>query len=39
MKQLKSLLIAAALFISASQTMNAQAKTAHVDVSEIKPNL
>ncbi len=35
MKQLKSLLIAAALFISASQTMNAQAKTAHVDVSEI----
>lgn len=35
MKQLKTLLIAAALFIGASQTMNAQAKTAHVDVSEI----
>jgi len=35
MKQLKTLLIAAALFIGVSQTMNAQAKTAHVDVSEI----
>lgn len=35
MKQLKSLLIAALLFIGASQTMNAQAKTAHVDVAEI----
>lgn len=35
MKQLKSLLIAALLFIGASQTMNAQAKIAHVDVSEI----
>ena len=35
MKQLKSLLIAALLFIGASQTVNAQAKTAHVDVAEI----
>lgn len=35
MKQLKSLLIAALLFIGANQTMNAQAKTAHVDVAEI----
>lgn len=35
MKQLKSLLIAALLFIGANQTMNAQAKTAHVDVAEV----
>jgi outer membrane protein len=35
MKQIKTLLIAAILFIGASQTMNAQAKTAHVDVSDI----
>jgi outer membrane protein len=35
MKQIKTLLIAAILFIGASQTINAQAKTAHVDVSEI----
>ena len=35
MKQLKTLLIAAVLCFGASQTMNAQAKTAHVDVSEI----
>lgn len=35
MKQLKSLLIAATLFIGASQAINAQAKTAHVDVNEI----
>lgn len=35
MKQVKSLLIAAMLFIGASQTMNAQAKMAHVNVMEI----
>jgi outer membrane protein len=35
MKQIKTLLIAAILMIGASQTINAQAKTAHVDVSEI----
>ncbi len=35
MKQIKTLLIAAILIIGASQTINAQAKTAHVDVSEI----
>ena len=35
MKQIKTLLIAAILVLGASQTMNAQAKTAHVDVSEI----
>lgn len=35
MKQLKSLLIAAMLFIGASQTMNAQAKMAHVNVMEV----
>lgn len=35
MKQIKTLLIAAILVIGASQTINAQAKTAHVDVSEI----
>ncbi len=35
MKQIKTLLIAAILILGASQTMNAQAKTAHVDVSEI----
>jgi outer membrane protein len=35
MKQIKTLLIAAILFIGASQTINAQAKAAHVDVSEI----
>ena len=35
MKQIKTLLIAAILFLVASQTINAQAKTAHVDVSEI----
>jgi outer membrane protein len=35
MKQLKTLLIAAVLFVGANQAMNAQAKTAHVDVSEI----
>ncbi len=35
MKQLKTLLIAAIVCFGASQTVNAQAKTAHVDVSEI----
>ncbi|WP_295335734.1 OmpH family outer membrane protein [Flavobacterium sp.] len=35
MKRLKSLLIATVLFLGASQTINAQAKTAHVDVNEI----
>lgn len=35
MKQIKTLLIAAILVLGASQTMSAQSKTAHVDVSEI----
>ena len=35
MKQIKTLLIAAILILGASQTITAQAKTAHVDVSEI----
>ncbi|WP_281235294.1 OmpH family outer membrane protein [Flavobacterium gelatinilyticum] len=35
MKQIKNLLIAAILVLGASNTMNAQAKVAHVDVSEI----
>ncbi|UFH36665.1 OmpH family outer membrane protein [Flavobacterium acetivorans] len=35
MKQIKTLLIAAIFILGASQTSNAQAKTAHVDVSEI----
>ncbi|MGZ9676799.1 OmpH family outer membrane protein [Flavobacterium sp. GNP001] len=35
MKQIKTLLIAAVLMMGANQTINAQAKTAHVDVSEI----
>lgn len=35
MKQIKTLLIAAILLFGANQTINAQAKTAHVDVSEI----
>jgi len=35
MKQLKSLLIAALLFIGGSQAMNAQAKMAHVNVMEV----
>ena len=35
MKQIKTLLIAGILFFGASQTINAQSKTAHVDVSEI----
>ena len=35
MKQIKTLLIAAILILGASNTMNAQAKVAHVDVSDI----
>lgn len=35
MKQIKTLLIAGILFLGANQTINAQSKTAHVDVSEI----
>lgn len=35
MKQIKTLLIASILILVASQTINAQAKTAHVDVTEI----
>jgi outer membrane protein len=35
MKQIKTLLIAAVLILAANNTINAQAKTAHVDVSEI----
>jgi len=35
MKQIKTLLIAAIFIFGATQTTNAQAKTAHVDVSEI----
>ena len=35
MKQIKTFLIAAILVLGASQTINAQAKTAHVDVSDI----
>lgn len=35
MKQIKTLLIAAILILGAGNTMNAQAKVAHVDVSEI----
>lgn len=35
MKRLKSLLIAGVIFFGSLQTINAQAKTAHVDVNEI----
>lgn len=35
MKQIKTLLIAALFVLGANQTINAQAKVAHVDVSEI----
>ena len=35
MKQIKTLLVAAMLVLGANQTINAQTKTAHVDVSEI----
>lgn len=39
MKQLKTLLIAAALFIGANQTISAQAKVAHIDVQELMTNM
>lgn len=39
MKNLKSLLVATLLFLGASQISNAQAKIAHVDVSEIMTKL
>jgi outer membrane protein len=39
MKQIKTFLIAAILILGASQTINAQAKTAHVNVSEIMSKL
>jgi len=39
MKQLKSLLIAALLFAGISQTANAQAKVAHINVSELMTNM
>jgi len=35
MKQIKTLLIAALFVLGANQTINAQAKTAHVDVADI----
>jgi len=35
MKRLKSLLIATVVFLGTCQTINAQAKTAHVDVNEL----
>jgi len=35
MKRLKSLLIATVLFLGTIHTINAQAKTAHVDVNEL----
>jgi len=35
MKRLKSLLLATVLFLGTSYTINAQAKTAHVDVNEL----
>ena len=35
MKQFKTLVIAAIIFIGGSQAVQAQAKTAHVDVSEL----
>ncbi|TRW21913.1 OmpH family outer membrane protein [Flavobacterium zepuense] len=39
MKQLKSLLIAALLFAGISQTANAQAKVAHINVSDLMTNM
>ncbi|WP_306353811.1 OmpH family outer membrane protein [Flavobacterium sp. '19STA2R22 D10 B1'] len=35
MKQLKTLLIAAVMFFGANQAINAQAKVAHIDISEL----
>ncbi|MFP9115891.1 OmpH family outer membrane protein [Flavobacterium sp. RHBU_3] len=39
MKQLKSLLIAAILFVGASQAVSAQAKVAHINVKELMDNM
>lgn len=39
MKQIKTLLIATLFILGASQSINAQAKTAHVDVNEIMTKL
>ncbi len=39
MKQLKSLLIAALLFVGASQAVSAQAKVAHIDVTELMSSM
>ena len=39
MKQFRSLLIAAALFMGASQTISAQAKVAHINVQELMSNM
>jgi len=39
MKQLKSLLIAAFLFVGASQAVSAQAKVAHINVQELMTNM
>jgi outer membrane protein len=39
MKQFKTLLIAALMIVGATQTVSAQSKTAHVDVSEIMSKL
>jgi outer membrane protein len=39
MKQLKSLLIAALLFVGASQTLSAQAKVAHINVQDLMTNM
>lgn len=39
MKQLKSLLIAAILFVGASQAVSAQAKVSHINVEELMTNM
>lgn len=39
MKQIKTLLIAAAIFIGATQMSNAQAKSAHIDLAELMSKL
>lgn len=39
MKQLKSLLIAALLFVGASQAVSAQAKVAHINVQDLMTNM
>jgi hypothetical protein len=38
MRQIKTLFIAAIFILGASQTINAQTKTAHVDVSDYDKN-